>query len=888
MDSPSINKNKIKPLNGINVLSELRLKNVNKLIIGNLNINSIPGKFDQLKSVVQGKLDILVITETKLDSSFPKNQFLIDGFSQPFRRDRDRHGGGILIYVREDIPSKELLNHNFPDDIEGIFVELNLRKSKWLIFGSYHPPSQSDNYYFKHVGNALDFYCQNYERFLLIGDFNAEESESCLQQFLKEYESSNLVKDKTCYKSVSNPSCIDLFITNYSRCFQNTTTISTGLSDFHKMVVTVLKMSFKKAPPKQLHYRDYKNFNADSFKRELKTVLTDQNTTVYSTFETLFLQVLDKHAPIKTKTLRANHAPYITKALRKAIMRRSQLESKYLKNRTEENKKLYKKQRNFCSRLYKKEKKNYYSNLNLKDVTDNKRFWKTVKPFLSDKGSTSSQITLVKEKQIIADDKKVANSFNDYFENAVKSLNISENQYLLSSTSGLSDPIEIAIKKFESHPSILAIKENINISSSFNFSKCNEKEIVSEISKLDQTKVGTHKNIPAKILKETSDICGKHLQDIWNKEVIDNKTFSINLKLADLTPIYKKKDSTQMENYRPVSVLPSVSKLFERIMQSQLLSYIDCYLSPHLCGYRKGFSTQLALVSLIEKWKATTDKSEFTGAVLMDLSKAFDTINHELLLAKLHAYGFHKDALKIIFSYLNDRWQRTKINATFSSWSELLQGVPQGSVLGPLLFNIYLNDVFFILKQCDVCNFADDTTPYACDASIRNVFFKLEHDSLLLIDWFECNYMRLNTDKCHLICSANKVEHTWVRLGNDQIWESRNVKLLGVTIDNQLKFDDHVKNICTKAGRKLSALTRMLKELSFQRKRLLLKTLFGSQFTYCPLIWIFHSREANNRINSLHERALRLVYSIMISTHLSKSYLKNINHYQFIIEIYSI
>ena len=141
--------------------------------------------------------------------------------------------------------------------------------------------------------------------------------------------------------------------------------------------------------------------------------------------------------------------------------------------------------------------------------------------------------------------------------------------------------------------------------------------------------------------------------------------------------------------------MPSVSKIFERIIQNQFSSYIDEFLSPYLCGYRKGFNTQYALLSLIEKWKKTLDVNGYTGAILMDLSKAFDTINHELLIAKLYAYGFSKDALKLIHSYLSDRWQRTKVNKSFSSWSALLKGVPQGSVLGPILFNIYLNNILF-------------------------------------------------------------------------------------------------------------------------------------------------------------------------------------------------
>ena len=274
---------------------EIRVKNVGRIVIGTLNINSLASKFDQLEIIIRDSLDILIIQETKLDSSFPDDQFVINGYRKPYRLDRNRHGGGVMVYIREDIPSKELRKHKFTKVVEGLFIEVNLRKTKLLLFGTYHSQNPvlglGDDDYFEQVGLALDVY-NGYEKFLLAGDFNIEEENTPLAEFLYERGARNLVKEATCFKNPENPSCIDLFLTNSNRSFQGTTTVTTGLSDFHKMAVTVMKTTFPKAEPKVIQYRDYKNFNLQNFRQELRhSISLGGLINTYEMFEDIFMRI---------------------------------------------------------------------------------------------------------------------------------------------------------------------------------------------------------------------------------------------------------------------------------------------------------------------------------------------------------------------------------------------------------------------------------------------------------------------------------------------------------------------------------------------------------------------------------------------------------------------
>ena len=260
---------------------------------------------------------------------------------------------------------------------------------------------------------------------------------------------------------------------------------------------------------------------------------------------------------------------------------------------------------------------------------------------------------------------------------------------------------------------------------------------------------------------------------------------------------------------------------------------------------------------MIEKWRELLDSGGNFGTLLTDLSKAFHCLPHDLLIAKFHAHGLDITSLKLLHSSLTKRRQRVKINNTYSSWSEILFGVTEGSILGPLLF-IFLCDLFLFVPDIGIANYADDNTLHATNKHLETVLKDLEQGSGTLLKWFTDNLLKANPEKYHLLVSTNEKRH--LNVGEVEISNSKCEKLLGIKIDSKLMFDSHVKSLCKKASQKLNALSRVVYQLDFNQRKLLMNAFITSQFSYAPVVWMFHSRKQNHHIKRVHERALRVVY----------------------------
>ena len=328
------------------------------------------------------------------------------------------------------------------------------------------------------------------------------------------------------------------------------------------------------------------------------------------------------------------------------------------------------------------------------------------------------------------------------------------------------------------------------------------------------------------------------------------------MKLGDITPVFKKDEKTCKENYRPICTLPPLSKVFERILGDQINPFMDDKLSDKLCGFRKGYNTQHALLNLLENWRNHLDNKEIIGVILCDLSKAFDTLPHDLLIAKLEAYGFGFNSLKLIYDYLNNRKQRCKVGSEYSTWLDVQAGVPQGSVLGPLLFNIFINDFFYFIHESDVCNFADDNSLYTSGKTLEEVVCKLEKDMKIAMAWFHNNSMGTNPKKFQLMfLGTKKIINKCLNINGNICRSKTSILLLGIIIDWKLNFNNHINVLCSKATAKLKALYRLRTKLNSTQMMILYNSFIMSIFNYCPVVWMFCGKTANAKINNIQRKA---------------------------------
>ena len=412
------------------------------------------------------------------------------------------------------------------------------------------------------------------------------------------------------------------------------------------------------------------------------------------------------------------------------------------------------------------------------------------------------------------------------------------------------------------NPSIQAIKANISSAESeFHFKPVDEAKVTGYLGRVGLGKATGLDTISSKILHLSKDVIMGPTTSLVNRMIADGR-FPASLKEARVSPVFKKKDPFDVQNYRPISILPITSKIFERALEEQLSEYFEKHFHPYLSAFRKGFSCQSVLLAITEEWRNALDRNEYVAAILMDLSKAFDCLPPDLITEKLRAYGLSNDAVELIHDYLSNRKQCVKIGEHCSSFQKITKGVPQGSILGPLIFNIFLNDIFYFIEKGKLFNYADDNTLSFSHPDFVTLLTVLEQESRVLIDWFSRNCMKANPEKFQAFAVGERTygEKPTFKIGETEIECEKTVKLLGVEIDYLLTFDTQVSNMCKKASQQINVLKRIGKYLNFESRKAVYHAFIMSTFNFCPLVWHFCSKTNTEKLERIHFRALKFIF----------------------------
>ena len=823
-----------------------------------LNIVSLPKRIDEINFSMSNKfIDLIAFNETRLDANITDNMINLDGYDV-VRKDRSRNGGGVCIYLRSYINYK-IRDDLVPSELEAVCIEIIKPHSKpFLVTTVYRPPSASSDFFdlFEKLIKAIDN--ENKEMYVL-GDLNCDMLKTDkdsntptkkIKSLYELYQLSQLIDEATRI-TMTTSSLIDHIVTNTPEKISDSGVIHTGISD-HSLVFAIRKISVIRKQENTVEIRNMKNFDEEKFVAELLKqhweyvyFFAEDPNAMWEMWKKLFLEVLDKHAPLQHKKIRSKKVSWITSDIKKLIFARDKLKRKAILTNLENDWLNYKTTRNKVNIELRNAKKDYYSSKIAGQKFDPKRAWKSINNLLGRQNKPTVINELILDQNNFTSPKDIAEGFNDYFSD------IGPN--LASKIDSSNYNFETYVKNGKSE---FAAFQPVTVS-----------HVCRLLLGLSGNKATGIDKISCKIIKKAAPIISDSLTLIFN-QAITLSSFPDEWKMAKVVPLFKNGQRNIPGNYRPISVLPAISKIMERILYDQLYDYLTKFelLSDSQFGFRKFHSTASALLDCTNDWYVNLDRKMFNLVVLIDLKKAFDTVDHQILLRKLELYGIKGQALTLLKSYLTNRKQKCQIKNSFSSERLIKCGVPQGSILGPLFFLLYVNDLPQCLNKTKPCLFADDTNLTASGDSITDVEIAVNSDLENLRKWLIANKLSLNVAKTEfmLIGSKQKISnsHPNVVIENKQIKQVYECKTLGVTVDQHLSWKSNTENICKKITAGISAIRRVKPFVDKETLISIYNAIVRPYFDYCCEVWDVFGETQSKRLQKLQNRAARIILNM--------------------------
>ena len=846
-----------------------------------LNSQSINAKFDQLKLfldnvITESPISVICIQESWAHEGIEMSQFFLPNYTMLFENRRLSTHGGLIMYIHDDFAykelNKEIILSSTSNLFESQFVEIWRKTNvfqKYIIGNIYRLPS--------YIGDDLTGFTDEYINILnllrtrckfvyLCGDYNIDILKICSNNhyntFYENVMSCSFVPKITLPTRIcdTTSTLIDNIYTNVLDKSHTSGILVRPLSD-HQMYFCVMNENYIKPTTNQkyIEVEVLNEENIERFRKEIadleihnkldETLDRDPNYN-YEIVSTLLQNAKSKHIPKRVKKFnkrRHKKERWMTDELLAQVLKKNNM---YVDWKTTPNthpdyekvKLNFKGYEKIVSKGIEKAKKEYYDRVFVAYKCDIKKTWQVITETLSRNKKIHDMPSVFNhEGQELADSAEIANAFNIYFANIGKNLSsqIDQNVANADYKSYLTSPTEEKMK----------------------FKCITTDYTMKAIECLENKKSSGHDGISNTLLKVIKASISPSLTIIIN-QMLTTGIFPDAFKLSKVIPLFKKGDSSLLVNYRPISLLPTISKIFEKVIHDQLYEYFDKYnlLAEQQYGFRKQHSTEYAAVKLVDRVSKEMDIGKTPTNVYIDLSKAFDTLTFDILLFKLKYYGVTDTALDLMRSYLTNRKQYVVFNSCQSDYSEIYTGVPQGSILGPLFFSIYINDLINVSNRLNFLMYADDTT----------IYFNLEEFDHLnkegdingelekVNTWLKLNKLSLNAQKTKLMVFHRKQKHVDeinVQINGTKIERVESFNFLGIMLDENLTWKSHIEMV----GKKISKVTGILYRLKniFPENVLfvLYNSLIVSYINYGLLLWGVHV----HKLELLQKKALRFM-----------------------------
>lgn len=807
------------------------------LHIIHINSRSLISKLEEIKILAfKTKAAIICVTETWLDDSVAEPEIEIKGY-QVIRKDRNRKGGGVCLYIKTSLAFNQR-NDLEIEELEAIWCEILLPKTKPIVVGCcYRPPKQS---------NFLELLEENILKFsydaeiIILGDMNI-----CLHKkighmykkyvnILKMYGMEQMISEVT-RETRTSIAILDHILCSKTEKISQHGVMPLGISDHYMTYCTrkVVKECINNH--NSIKIRSMKKYTAQAFNEKLESenwsYVYEAKTIdeAWNKFRDILIKVIDKVAPLKEIRIKQRTEPWITAEILDKIRERDRLLVEY--KRDKNNKEKYDqfcKLRNKIQQGINKIKSDYISDKIQESGNNSKKLWQQLKNLgYSGKSKENSKTVLKIEDELCFDGKKIASYFNTFFTTVASTL-VSKLPYAekIFSTDSY---------HFRNFYRSRGLTEN-----NFRLVEVSEEYIFSVIMRLGVNKSTGLDCLPARFIIDGAPILKGPITHVINLSISTSEVPE-GFKEARVKPLYKKNNRQEVGNYRPVSILNIISKVLERAVYDQLSDYLrlNNVIYDFQSGFRGDYSTDTCLIYLIDLLKTNTSKGNYTGLVLLDLQKAFDTVDHYILCDKLRAMGVK--SVEWFYSYLSGRNQIVKIDDQCSEVCNISCGVPQGSILGPLLFLCYINDMK-ISVSCQLLLYADDSVLIVSHKDPDVISIRLGKELKSCNIWMTNNKLSLHLGKTEVMIVGSKkklekVDNFEIKCLGQIIKGVKSVKYLGVHLDQCASGELNCQQIIKRINARLKFMYRQAKGLNEKIKKTLCTALIQPHFDYACSSW---------------------------------------------------